>query len=284
MSSVIILTQQNVVNDGLNSNFQYTLPFGWTCKNMEMALSSVNMYYACNNISPIYGNQTFTYSWTVGSTLTTYTVTIPQGMYNITDIASYLQSVFIANGHYLINSTGQGVYYIDIITNSVTYSVNIVTYPVPTSLPSGYTQPTNFAGYPTIICNPIVTLTSNIATVFGYTVGFATIGNNGNNTTLFYTSSTYPTITANPNFFISSNMITNKLQSPSTILHNLVPNVGFGILIKEQVAIPNFLPIGDGLYQNIQISILGANRAPVQLLDPNIAIVLLIRQKPSISN
>ena len=64
-------------------------------------------YYSWTNInsSPL-GNNIFSYTWKVGSTVTTYTVTIPDGLYEISDLNSYLQYKFIANGHYLTQWLG----------------------------------------------------------------------------------------------------------------------------------------------------------------------------------
>ena len=84
------------------------------------------------NASPL-ANNTFTYTWIVGVTTTVYTVTIPDGLYEIAQINSYLQFRFIQNGTYLINSAGQNVYYAEFLVEPTRYAVNVVTYPVPTS-------------------------------------------------------------------------------------------------------------------------------------------------------
>jgi hypothetical protein len=280
-NQIIVLTQANVVQDGTNSSFTYNFPSVWKPgKNTELALSSINVYYAIDNITTQYNNNSFTYTWTVGATTTTYIVTLPDGMYNISDINSYLQYVMQSNGHYLINSAGQNVYYIEILTNLTLYGVNVITYPVPFTLPTGYTQSSNFAGFPTTVRNCVVTFTgNNFGTILGYSNTFVSSANIGGNNIITYNSTTFPTITQNPSFFVSCNCIRNSLQIPSSILASIVPTVGFTELITQVASSPLYLPVNEGMYNNITVTILGAQRQQITLLDPNITIVLIVKSK-----
>lgn len=281
MSQVIVFTSANVQNDGTNSNLVLNFPLSATFKDTEMALSVANFYYACYNITSAFNNNSFTYTWTVAGVTTPFTVTFPNGMYQYADLNNYWQSVMIANGHYLVNASGQNVYYCELLSSMVNYSVNINTYAVPVSLPSGWSQPSNFTGFPTTTCNPIVTFpsTNTFYSVVGYVGNFSTSANSGVGTTLSYNSSTTPQITSNPNFFITCDLVMNKLQTPSNIIHNIVPTGNFGSLVKEAVNVPVFIPLTNGTYNSIRIGILGSNRQPVQMLDPNMSFVFLIRQK-----
>ena len=63
------------------------------------------------------------------------------------------------------------------------------------------------------------------------------------------------------------------------IIHSLSPQVGFGELIIDR---PNEFAYNDltkGTYNKIRLQILGSDRLPVKILDPEIVIVLLIREK-----
>ena len=78
----------------------------------------------------------------------------------------------ISNGYYLINSTGQYVYYYTIQYNTYQYGNQVLAYAVPTSLPTGKTAPSNWAGYPTVSRTPYITVTSNnFGTFLGFTAG-----------------------------------------------------------------------------------------------------------------
>ena len=74
---VIVMNSSNLVQDGQNNKLIYKFPNSVVFKNNSIAVSSVSMYYSWFNISSALGNNTFTYSWTNGTTVTTYQVVIP---------------------------------------------------------------------------------------------------------------------------------------------------------------------------------------------------------------
>ena len=61
----------------------------------------------------------------------------------------------ISYGYYLINGSGQNVYYYSIQYNSYQYGNQVLAYTVPTSLPSGYSAPSHWAGYPSVSRIPL---------------------------------------------------------------------------------------------------------------------------------
>ena len=113
--NTIVLNQSNIVGTG-NNTLTYKFPNSILLDNHEVAVQSASIYYSWQNInsSPL-ANNMFTYWWIVGVTSTTYTVTIPDGLYEIAQINSYLQFRMIQNGTYLINSAGQNVYYAEMV-------------------------------------------------------------------------------------------------------------------------------------------------------------------------
>ena len=99
--NTIVLNQSNILAGSNNSTLVYNFPTSVRFENHQIAVQSVNMYYSWQNInSTSLKNNTFTYTWVVGSTTTTYTVSIPSGLYEISDINNYLQFVFIQAGQY----------------------------------------------------------------------------------------------------------------------------------------------------------------------------------------
>ncbi len=80
---------------------------------------------------------------TASTTMTAYTITIPDGFYTTTSLNFFLHQFCITNGLYLVNGTGQNVFYISIRYNSYQYGNQITATLVPTSLPSGFTAPPN---------------------------------------------------------------------------------------------------------------------------------------------
>jgi hypothetical protein len=287
--NTIVLNQSNILTGSNNSTLVYNFPSSVRFDNHQIAVQSVNMYYSWQNInSTSLKNNSFSYTWVVGSTTTTYTVTIPAGLYEIEDINNYLQFVFIQAGQYLINTTGQYVYYAEFIVNPNTYAVNIITYPVPLSLPSGWTAPVAnpqtgavaFVGYPTTYFNPLITIPANFSLIVGYATNFATSQNTGNNTILTYTSSIAPQVQPNPTALMTISNISNEYSSPSSIIHSVVPDVGFGELIKS---VPNeyvFCKLLKGTISSLFIRFVGQDANSLAIQDPNMSIILLIRETP----
>ena len=116
MSNSLILNSTNVTGSNKNT-YQYNFIGGNFTINehAEIAISNITMPYSWYNISTFYNNNTFQFTWTVGTTLTTYTVVLPNGFYTVNDINYYLQQYCITNGFYLINASGQYVYYLTIL-------------------------------------------------------------------------------------------------------------------------------------------------------------------------
>jgi len=286
--NVIVLNPSNINTGTNNSTLTFNFPNSATFKDHEIAVSSVNMYYCWANISSALGNNTFTYNWVVGSTITVYTVLIPDGLYEVSDLNNYLQYKFIMNGTYLINN-GQNVYYAEFLIDPNRYAVNIITYPVPTSLPSGYTQPTSnsqtgavaWVGFPTNNFNPIITIPSKLNVFLGFTGTYTTSQNTSNNTVLSYYSTIAPNVSPISSLFLTVSNISNPYTSPSNILYNIVPDVGFGQLITNKVNSYIWTPLLNGTVSSLTCRFIGNDFSSVNLLDSNITIVLLIRKKPT---
>lgn len=287
--NTLVLNSTNIVSGSNNSTLLYTFPNSVKFDHHQIAVQSVNMYYSWTNINnTTLKNNTFSYTWVVAGTTTTYNVVIPTGLYEISDLNNYLQFVFIQNGHYLINATAKNVYYAEFIVNPNTYSINIITFPVPTSLPSGWSAPTAnpqtgalaWPGYPTTFFNPRITIDANLSLIMGYTAGFTTSQNTGLNTILTYTSSVSPQVQPNPNALMTISNISNIYSTPNSVIHNVTANVGFGQLITS---IPNeyvWCDLLRGTVNSLYVRFLGSDGTALNILDGNMTIILVIREKP----
>jgi hypothetical protein len=289
---VIVLNQDNLVPDGQNNKLVYKFPNSVLFKNNSIAVSSVSMYYSWFNITSAYQNNTFTYSWVKGTTTTTYTITIPDGLYEITQLNQLLQFSMIANGTYLIDNSGKNAYYAEFILNPTRYAVQINTYLFPTSLPSGYSQPSNWVGaYPTQSFNPSITIPAKLNVILGYTAGFATNPNTNNaytptasqyvsknaSGTLSYLSTSAPNLQPNSSIYFAMSNINNPYSVPSSIIYALVPQGEVGTLINERP--PNFMwnRLIDGTYNELRLTFLGTDLQPIKLNDPQMTILLTIK-------
>jgi len=302
---VIVLNASNIFPDGKNNTLVYNFPNSIQLKDKQIAVSKIIMYYSWFNILSSYLNNSFSYTWTVGGVSTVYNVVIPDGLYNITDINSYLQFTMISNGHYLINNNNSNVYYAEMIVNQNRYAIQTNTYQVPTSLPTGWSQPSNFAGYPTVSFNPIITYPLNFNKIVGYTpvanVVFSSSDNIGNayippspsadnyyvskngGGTLSYLSNINPDVQPNSSIYLSISNINNPYAQPSSILYAITPNVSIGEQIIESP--PNFMwnKMIDGTYNQLRLQFLGIDIQPITLRDPNMTIMLVIKDKDEFS-
>ncbi len=290
----IVLNRSNLVQDGQNNKMIYNFPGSVDFKDSYIALSQVSMYYSWFNISERYNNNIIQYNWVVGATTTTYTIDIPDGLYEVSRLNEYLQFALIQNGHYLINSAGENVYYLEMIVNPSRYAVQLNTFLVPTSLPAGFTEPASWVGYATQTFNPQFILPTNINSILGYVENFTTNANTNNayvppanddyvsklaNGTLSYISTSAPDIQPNSSILVSISGIDNKYANPTSVIYSIVPSVAIGALINEkppQYAWNKLLP---GTYNQLRLTILGTNLQPIQINDPAITFLLVIKDK-----
>lgn len=298
---ILVLNASNIVQDGQNNKLVYNFPNSINFKDKYIAVSSVTMYYSWFNIASNYQNNRFTYSWTSGGVTTVYTVNIPNGLYDISDINFYLQYNFIRNGHYLVNASGENVYYAEMVVNANRYAIQINTNLVPTALPVGWSNPAGMV-FPLQTFNPVITIPANFSNIIGYTAGFAT-NNNVNNAyvpptpsvsnnyvakdalgNLSYLSNLAPNVQPNSSIFLSISNINNPYSQPSSIIYSVTPTVSIGEQVIERP--PNFMwnRMIDGTYNELRMTILGIDKSPIQLNDPNMTILLTIKDKDEIPN
>ena len=89
------------------------------------------MYNNTLNITEERGNNLISFIWSVGSP-TTYTWTIPDGYYSVNDLNYYIQNQCISNTLYCISGTNF-VYFLELETNPVRYSIQLSSFPIPTA-------------------------------------------------------------------------------------------------------------------------------------------------------
>lgn len=285
MARTIVINQTNLIDNGRNSTFQYNFPNSVDLTGCQIALSSISMFYSWYNIdSGILNNNLYSYNWVVGGVSTLFNITMPPGLYEITDINNYLRFVFEQNKHYLIDANLNYVYYAQFIISPTRYAVNLNTFPIPTSLPVGWSLPAG-AGWalPVQTFNPIITTPLNFNKIIGFSAGFASSLNTGLNTTLSYFSTVAPQVQPNSNLLVELSGIDNKYSSPSTIIYSLSPSVNIGEQIIDRPPQYSFNKMLPGTYNNLRLRFIGTDYNDVIIKDPQITILLAI-QDPEESN
>ena len=284
MVKPLILNSQNLVNSDFQNIYQYSFPKGSvTFKNDYIALSNLNIFYSWYNITSSttfsrFGNNTFQYVWYTGVTPTTYTVTIPDGNYEISDINAYFQSVMYDNSHYLING-GVNVYYMELIANATTGLVQFNSYAIPSSAPSGFTAPPGWPGYPTNPITPQIIVPSAFNSIIGFSVGTFPVATQ--NTNYSIESTVTPQISPLNSIIILCSVANNDYAIPSTIIYSFpaLTDSAFGSLITIQPSEFAFVPIKDGTYTDFTISFVAQDYSPIYIADSNLVMQLLIKNK-----
>ena len=282
MVNSIVLTTANITDTTKNSTFEYDFPNSVNFKDMEIALINASLYYSWFNISDELSNRTFSYQYTVGSTTTTREVELKEGLYEISDINKALQFDFIDANLYLIDANGDNVYYAEFLVNSVRNSVDINTYAVPTSRPTGYTEPDGFVGYPTAQYNVNIQMAANFNNIVGYASNFETGLASGGGTTLSFNSTKSPNVNPNSSVLVEIDIIDNPYGVPSNIIYAIVPNVGVGGLIYVSPAEYSYNTIKNGIYNKLRLRLLNKDTLlPLTIQDGEITIILGIKEKYS---
>lgn len=272
MSYNIILNSTNVSN---STNSQYTYKFitgNFVVKeNAEICVSQIQIPYSWFNITTNYQNTQFNFIDWLG---TTYNITLPDGFYSIQDVNNYLETFFINNGMYLINNSGQNVYYFQIYSNAQYYRNQMLFYPAPTSLPLGWTQPSNWIGFPAFATNSqFVVLANNFRTYSGFNAG--TYG--GGSTSLSILSQNVP-IGSNVNsLVVSCNLVNNNIGMPSDTLDTFAVEGAFGANINYDPKFQKWIKIKSGTYNSLTITFKDQNFNTVVINDPNLTISLLLK-------
>jgi hypothetical protein len=274
----IVLGEKDIVAGSNNTTLVYKFPNSVDLTGCQIAVSSIQMYYSWDNINITFENNTFSYNWIVAGVPTTFTVVIPNGLYEIKDINNLLQFTFIQNGHYLVNGSGLNVYYAEFIINPTRYAVQINTFPVPTALPPLFTNPAGLV-FPAVTFNPIITLPAKFNDIVGYTAGFTTPQNLGIGTNLSFLSSKAPQVQPNSNVFVNVSGIDNKYATPSSVIYSVSPSVALGELIVDRPANFNWNRLLAGTYNQLRLQFTGNTYETLNIRDPNMSIILVIQDQ-----
>jgi len=272
----IAVNSSNTVDGTSNSVYRYNFPSGGVqfTKGCKIALQSLNMYYSTPNITTANSNNSFSYIWQGVTT----TVNIPSGYYQISDLNSYLQSIMIANNHYLIDTNGDYVYFLEMTTNATLYAIQLNAYPIPTAAQAGvlgYTAPGGWGGYPAAAETPqFVIPATNIQNIFGINAG--TYPAVVQATTYSKTSDFTPQVSPLQSIFVLCSLVNNKYGVPNTVLFNFSPTVSYGSIISILPPSLVYSDIQVGNYTSIDISFVDQDFNRLNILDNKISLLLAI--------
>jgi len=165
----------------------------------------------------------------------------------------------------LINDTGSYVYYINIVVNTTYYANQIILTAVPSSLPTGFTAPVNFAGFSVAGESPSVSFPAgSLYTLIGFplnTIIPSVIGSQSILSTVTPVGSTVNAV------IVRCDFINNDVASPSDILTSFSINASFGSNISFNPSFPTYLPISNGNYSSFRIGLFDENLNAISAKD-----------------
>ena len=289
MSFTLVINRSNLSNPNTNGTYTYNFIGGGfrVDDDMEVMLSSAQIPYSIFNITTAYNNNAFALAFPTGAGVNAYTyfsIVIPDGFYTVSDLNSFIQQFCISNGLYLIDASGNNVYYIGFYVNQTSYAIQLLLYTVPRSLPSGFTAPSNWIGYSTYTADRTPYILISPASKFNEYIGF----NSGQYPPTLPQLSNYSTLSNNKppigsyvnSIIVHCSLVNNAVVSPSDILDAFqITNATFGQNINYAPSVEKYVKLTKGSYSSMIIYLTDQNNQPINFLDPNILITLLFKSK-----
>lgn len=269
----IVLNSSNLIPSIYNNVYRYTPPTGAFTfqKGSKVGIGSISIFYSWFNFSDNYSNNSFSINFSGFGSLA---INIGNQNLSISDLNSYVQQQMIQNNLYLVNSSGQNVYYFEITTNSANYSVQVNLFPVPTVLPAGWTNPgLPLSGY----CPQFVVPSTNFQQIVGFNAG-SYPSSATTTTTQSFTSTFTPQVSPIESIQVGCSLLRNFYNQNPTILYSFTSaGTTFGSLIETSPNFPQFSPIYPGNYTYFDITFYDQSGNPITINDTNLTCLLLLK-------
>lgn len=269
----LVLNSNNLVAGSNNTRYKYTFIAPLEIKeNAEMAISNITMPYSWGNITAKNNNNLCEIDWAIGGSIFYYQLPLNDGYYSVVDLNAILQQTCIANGLYLIDGWGNYVYYLTIIYDPILYKVRVTGYSIPLSLPAGWTQPSNFAGYPSAPYTPRLSVNLGFAKLLGFST--TTIGTI---TPYSVVSTQIPQGSIVNSILVRSNIIDNDAGFPTDVLDTIPINTPFGTNINFSPKELKWIKCTAGTIQSFEVFFCDQDLNPMYILDSNVCISILLK-------
>ena len=289
---VLILGKDNIVQGSNNTRLRYNfigggvkLGQGVGTAGDQWCLVNAQLYNSWFNYdAQVYNNTIFTYTWIDGSV---NTVNIPNSNLNVDDLNAYFRSVMVANNHYLLTSSGQQVFYLELELNASRYAIQFNAFLVPTSAQAttlGYTQPVGATwSFPVSSVTPQITILSTNS--FGSTIGFnaGTYPTSPSGSNYSKLSDTAPQVSPVSSVIMTLNLVSNDIASPDNLLYAFTTGeTAFGQIIPIQPPEFSWIDSKEGYFTSLEVGFVDQNLNPMRIQDPQMTIILGLRRRSEI--
>ncbi|GMF37800.1 unnamed protein product [Phytophthora lilii] len=220
----------------------------------------------------------------------TYTVSVslPDGLYSYSDINRSIQTTLVNAGAYLINPSGENVFYIQLTENSVYYAAQFDFSATPMTLPTAggtWTRPASGiyssggTGLPTTNRVPrLIIDNASFGKVVGLTAG--TYPSASTTVSSAQLSNTIPQIHPTSSYIVRCNLIKNEYVASGDILSAFDRgDAQVGQLISYKPSQYAWMNCINGSRTSITITIYNQNDQRVKFRDTSVSIMLLLRPK-----
>jgi hypothetical protein len=269
----LVLNSNNVVAGSNNTRYKYTFIAPLEIKeNAELAISNMTIPYSWFNITAINNNNEATLEWAIGGSIFYFDLPLKDGYYSVPYLNYLVQHICVQNGLYLIDDSGNYVYYLTITYDTTLYAVRVTGYSIPTSLPAGWIEPSNWAGYPSAPYTPRLLVNLGFAKLIGFST--TTIG-----TIIPFSviSTQVPQGSIVNSIIVRSNLINNNSGFPTDELDTIPITSSFGTNINYLPHELKWIKCIAGKIQSFEVYFCDQNLNPMYILDNNVCISLLLK-------
>ena len=268
--------QTNLVSNGLNNFMQFQAPNGsYDLRNYVMCLKSINIPYSFPSFKTA---SYFQYRWIDG---TLYPVAIPANTtWEIADLNGLMESVMITNGHYLINGSGNYVFYAQMVANANYYTTTLQFTPFPTALPVGWQNPASISFPVAQTYLQLLFTPQDIQTILGFTNAGPYPASQTPATTLYAVNSQVaPQVSPYSSIQIWCDCLSSVDNNTPKLLDTFPIDVSYGQAIIYEPKFPSWVYCNNSAtYAQINVYLLDQYGNPLTVLDPSWSIQILLKK------
>ena len=275
MSRTLVINSSNYVV-GSNNKFVYRFPNTVIFEaGSSIGLSGISIYNSTFNVERSRGNNVIQIIW-LGIT---HTIVIEDGYYTVNDLNFKIQQYCILNNLYMSSNGGTNIiYFVELVMNSVRYSIQLNLYPIPTELQAtalNYIKPGNNWAFPLNTITPQVNILSQqFGNLIGFTFGLYPLISQA--TTQSFLSSTTPIISPVNSYVITCNLLNSKFSIPNTTFYSLPLSGSLGSLITSNISSIVYNAINPQPYNELVLTFFDQYFNPLILRDFDCTITLAI--------
>jgi hypothetical protein len=269
-------------NPNTNAVLRFIFPSPQTMQRCELALNHLDLFFSWFNITAVYGNNSFSYLWPNGGSFSSFNVTVPDGSYEIKTLNTFLQQEMLANKTYLVNSEGANVFFLNLQANNTFYRTALTSTALPTTLPSGWSNPGTFTlpSTPQCPCISIPSPGSSLSSMSQF-LGFnpAVYPPLGSSATTTLFGQNVPVLDQVTSVNVLCESVNQGLVNRfPNLIYTFSPTVAFGSQIQVDPQQQVWYPVVDSIYASITLRLVDQNGSPIILQDPVWSAMLLVRQ------